>query len=52
MNNLVSSSHSMAEHLYRTAAGPSGAQANQQQGSGASGSSKENVVDAEYEEKK
>lgn len=51
MNNLISASHSMAEYLYRTAANTAGAQSGQQQ-SNSSNSGKENVVDAEYEEKK
>ncbi|MGC8928576.1 MAG: molecular chaperone DnaK [Myxococcota bacterium] len=53
MNNLVSASHSMAEYLYKTAASASTAsQTGPQQGSSGSSSVKENVVDAEYEEKK
>ncbi|MCX7944665.1 MAG: molecular chaperone DnaK [Deltaproteobacteria bacterium] len=52
MNNLVSSSHSMAEYLYRTAAGSSAQTSYQQTGGSSSSTQKENVVDAEYEEKK
>jgi len=53
MNNLVSASHSMAEYLYRTASSSYAQTGGAQTGGGSSGSSgKENVVDAEYEEKK
>jgi molecular chaperone DnaK len=53
MNNLVSASHSMAEYLYRTASSSYAQTGGAQTGGGSSASSgKENVVDAEYEEKK
>jgi molecular chaperone DnaK len=53
MNNLVSASHSMAEYLYRTASSSYAQTGGAQTGGGSSGSSgKDNVVDAEYEEKK